>query len=122
MKYTKIFSNYRMNFQLGMFSFIMHRITGMMLLFFTLVLLVSMGIVLFGSLSFDKMLIIYQQPVLRFISSVFLMALIWHMLNGVRILIIDLFGAAYMQKLLSVLVNVLFLALAVLYYIYLFPS
>ncbi|MFO7841113.1 MAG: succinate dehydrogenase, cytochrome b556 subunit [Fidelibacterota bacterium] len=122
MKYTKIFSNYRMNFQLGMFSFIMHRITGMMLLFFTLVLLVSMGIVLFGSLSFDKMLIIYQQPVPRFISSVFLMALIWHMLNGVRILIIDLFGAAYMQKLLSVLVNVLFLALAVLYYIYLFPS
>ncbi|MDZ7797688.1 MAG: succinate dehydrogenase, cytochrome b556 subunit [Candidatus Marinimicrobia bacterium] len=110
-----------MNFQLGMFSFIMHRITGLMLLFFALLLLVSMGIVHFSSLSFDEMFNIYQLPALRIITSIFLMALVWHMLNGVRILIIDLFRAAYMQRLLSIIVNVLFLALAVLYYIYLFP-
>ncbi len=121
MKYTKIFSHYRMNFQPGMFSFIMHRVTGLMLVFVTLVFLVSLGMVHFGPLAFDKMMILYRLPAFRIIASVFLMALIWHVLNGIRLLVIDVFQAVRIQKPLSIAVNLLFAAAAVLYYIYLFP-
>jgi succinate dehydrogenase / fumarate reductase cytochrome b subunit len=122
MKHTKIFSRYRMNFQVGMFSYMMHRITGIMLLASGLVLLLSMGLIHFGAVNFDRLMVFYRLPAMRIVSSVFLMALWWHLLNGIRILIIDFLNAAGIQRLLGILVNTLFIAGAVLYYIYIFPQ
>lgn len=122
MKKNNVLNHYRMNLQLGMFAFIMHRITGVMLLLCGVFYLVSLSVIHFGTEAFDAMLLIYDLPVFHAIGSVFVIALFWHALNGLRILIIDTLNAVYMQRALTIIVIVLFAAGTLFYLMHIFPG
>ncbi|MCK4812832.1 MAG: succinate dehydrogenase, cytochrome b556 subunit [Candidatus Marinimicrobia bacterium] len=118
MKKANTLTHYRMNFQLGMFSYIMHRITGITLLILGVFYLIILTTIQFGPISFDKMMMILDLLIFRIIGTVFVVALLWHVLNGLKILIIDLFNIGRIQKLLTAIVIVMFLTGATFYLIH----
>lgn len=118
MKKTRIFEHYRMNFRLGMFAYVMHRITALMLVVFGVLYLLSLASVFFGPLAFDKMMIFYDLLAVRIIVSVFILALGWHAMSCIRIFVINLFGADRLQGVFTVLQMIFFVVGATLYFIY----
>lgn len=118
MKKTRIFEHYRMNFRLGMFAYVMHRVTALMLIVFGVLYLFSLASVFFGPLAFDKMMIFYDLLAVRIIVSVFILALAWHAMSCIRIFVISLFGADRLQGVFTVLHMIFFVVGATLYFIY----
>jgi succinate dehydrogenase / fumarate reductase, cytochrome b subunit len=118
MKKTGAIKHYRMNFRLGMFAYLMHRVTGIMLLVFSVLYILSLSAIFFGPLAFDKVMIFYELLAVRIIISVFILALGWHALSGVKIFLINLFKADRLQGLLTVLQMIFFAVGAALYFIY----
>ena len=122
MKRTGTFSHYRMNSRLGMFSFITHRISGTILLISGLIILLSLSVVMLGRVGAEEVLIALRQPVFGVLAHIVSIILFWHVLNGLKILIIDLFRAGYMHKVLTIITIITFILGIVFYFIYLFPK
>ena len=122
MKRVNTFSHYRMNFQLGMFSFMSHRITGVLLLISGLFILIGLSVVMLGRTTFEEMIILLRFPVFRVLAHIVSIALYWHILNGIKILIIDLFRAGRIHKILTLIMIVIFIVGIILYFIYAFPN
>jgi len=118
MKKTHALLHYKMNFRLGMISYILQRATGLILLIFGVLYLLAFSTILFGSAFFNTVMLFFDHLSFRIIGSFFVVALIWHVLNGIRLCIIDFFRAVHLQRLLAVLVIVLFIACTVFYYIF----
>ncbi|MDD3095974.1 MAG: hypothetical protein WC372_01315 [Candidatus Neomarinimicrobiota bacterium] len=118
MKEKYAIRHYRMHFRLGMFAFRMHRITGLMLLVFGILYLLSLSAIQFGPLAFDRMMIFYELPLVRGIVSVFILALGWYILSGIRLFVISLFYADRIQEVLTVIQMILFAVATALYFIY----
>jgi succinate dehydrogenase/fumarate reductase cytochrome b subunit len=96
----------------------MHRITGLMLLVFGVLYLLSLSAIQFGSLAFDRLMIFYDLPLVRVIVSIFILALWWYMLSGMRLFVISLFNADRIQQVLTVIQMILFAVGTALYFIY----
>jgi succinate dehydrogenase / fumarate reductase, cytochrome b subunit len=118
MKKTRTLKHYKMNLRPGMFIYILHRVSGLFLLLFGILYLLSFSMILFGPEIFNDLMLLFDHPAFRIAGSLFVVALIFHVLSGIRILIIDLFNAVYIQRLLAVLVMILFVICTVLYYIF----
>jgi succinate dehydrogenase / fumarate reductase cytochrome b subunit len=111
-----------MNMRLGMFSFISHRITGLILILGGLVILISLSVIMMGNDTFEEMLVLLQLPVFKVLAHILVIALFWHVLNGIKILIIDLFRAGRLHKVLTWIMILIFITGLTLYFIYLFPG
>lgn len=122
MKRVNTFSHYRMNLRLGMFSFLSHRITGIILLFAGFFILLGLSVVMLGKSSFEDMLVMMQSPLYRVLAHIVIIALYWHILNGIKILIIDLFRAGRIHKVLTLIMIVVFILGITFYFIYAFPN
>ncbi len=122
MKKTSTFSHYRMNLQLGMFSFVTHRITGIILLISGIILLVGLSVIILGRTTFEELLVFMKFPFFRILAHFISISLYWHVLNGLKILFIDLFKAGRLQKPLTLVTIGVFITGLVLYYIYIFPG
>ncbi len=118
MKKTTVIQHYRMNIRLGMFAFLMHRITGIILLLFGVLYLLSFSAIIFGPQNFDHLMNFYNFPFVRVFVSIFILALAWYALSGLRLFLISLFKADRIQQLLVVIQIILFVVGTVLYLIY----
>jgi len=80
----------------GMFAWILHRATGI-----GLAIYLPMHIYVTSSLQdpakFDKTMAFLNQPLFKLVEIALLGAVIFHSLNGIRILIIDWFGGTRQQ-------------------------
>ena len=122
MKRTNTFAHYRMNMRLGMFSFLSHRITGIILMFAGLIILLSLSVVMLGRSSFENMLVIIHFPVFTVLAHIVVIALYWHVLNGIKILIVDLFRAGNAHKILTWIMIVIFIVGLTFYFVHLLPG
>jgi len=122
MKRTNTFSHYRMNLRLGMFSFISHRITGFILLLAGLVILLSLSAVMLGRSTFEDMLVLIQFPIFTVLGHIVVFALFWHVLNGIKILIVDIFRAGRLHKVLTWIMITLFITGTLFYFVHLLPG
>lgn len=122
MKRTNTFAHYRMNMRLGMFSFISHRITGFILILGGLAILISLSVIMLGKDTFEDMMILTQFPVFKVLAHILVIALFWHVLNGIKILIIDLFRAGRMHKVLTWAMILIFITGITFYFVHLFPG
>lgn len=122
MKRTKTFSHYRLNLRLGMFSFLSHRITGLILIIAGLIIILSLSVIMLGRRTFEQMLVMIQLPVFRVFAHIIVIALYWHVLNGIKILIIDLFKASRAHKVLTIIIIVIFIVGIVAYFVNVYPQ
>ena len=95
----------------GQWMFISHRVTGFLVFMFLMLHVVDVSLVQDKHL-YDEVHAVYGNVVLRVFEVTLLFALVFHALNGLRIILIDFFPDAIRQDKLWIFV-VVFLTVAV---------
>ncbi len=85
--------------QSGMWSWLLHRITGLGVLLFLLVHIVDISLLGFGPKVYNDGISLFALGIVRFISLALIAAVLYHAFNGVRIILIDFWpkGARYQR-------------------------
>ncbi len=79
----------------GMLSWALHRIAGLGILAFLLLHIVDIFLIGYGPKSFNDLVFIYTNPIFRAGEVLLVAAVYYHAVNGVRIILIDFWQAAY---------------------------
>ncbi|MBN2571961.1 MAG: succinate dehydrogenase, cytochrome b556 subunit [Ignavibacteriales bacterium] len=103
----KTLQNLKLNFNWGTIAFIMHRISGLALVFYILAHIYSISMVTGGEQSFNDMMASYDTPFGHIIEYLLFLAVLWHLFNGLRITITDLLRFSHQGKRLFVWVFIL---------------
>lgn len=84
----------------GFFSFVLRRITGVALALYLFMHMWVIGSANQGAAAFDSRLALVQSPLFKFLEIALLAAVIYHAIDGIRLLIVHYFDvAAYRQSL-----------------------
>ncbi|HYW09445.1 MAG TPA: succinate dehydrogenase, cytochrome b556 subunit [Longimicrobium sp.] len=73
----------------GMWTWLLHRVTGLGILFFLLIHVFDTALVIYWPDIYDKSLDIYRHPVFRLGELAIFFSVLYHALNGLRIIIQD---------------------------------
>jgi succinate dehydrogenase / fumarate reductase, cytochrome b subunit len=94
--------------QSGMWSWLLHRITGLGILLFLFIHIVDVSLLGFGPQVYNEGILLFDSVIVRLLSLALIGAVLLHAFNGVRIMIIDFWrkGVKY-QVLMFVIVLVL---------------
>jgi succinate dehydrogenase / fumarate reductase, cytochrome b subunit len=103
--------------QSGMWSWLLHRITGLGVLLFLLIHIVDISLLNFGPKVYNEGIALFGLTIVRILSLALIGGLLYHGFNGVRIILIDFWprGARYqglMFATVMVLTIVCFLPMA----------
>jgi succinate dehydrogenase / fumarate reductase cytochrome b subunit len=87
--------------QSGMWSWLLHRITGLGLLVFLFIHIVDISVISFGPTIYNESVHLFDQVIVRFLSLSLVAAVLYHASNGLRIMAIDFWskGARYQKAL-----------------------
>ena len=87
--------------QEGMIAWILHRVTGAGVVIFLFLHIFDITFIGWGPKFFDNLLFIYRAPPFRVMEVFLLAAVLYHALNGVRIILVDFWpaGTKYQKKL-----------------------
>jgi succinate dehydrogenase / fumarate reductase cytochrome b subunit len=90
--------------QSGMWSWLLHRITGLGVLLFLLVHIVGISLLGFGPKVYNEGISLFAIGIVRFISLALIAAVLYHAFNGVRIILIDFWpkGVRYQRLMFAV--------------------
>lgn len=80
--------------QSGMWSWLLHRITGLGILLFLLVHIVDISLLGFGPAVYNEGIALFALPAVRVISLALIAAVFYHAYNGIRIILIDFWPKA----------------------------
>lgn len=89
---------WRLNFNWGMLAFIFHRITGLALVLYIFGHLWSISHSLGGKNFFNEMMGLYNTHIGHLVEWFLLLAVLWHLFNGLRITITDFLRFTHQQK------------------------
>ncbi len=94
--------------QSGMWSWLLHRITGLAILLFLFIHIVDVSLLGFGPAVYNEGILLFDSIIVRFLSLALIGAVLFHAFNGVRIMVIDFWrkGVRY-QLLMFVIVLVI---------------
>jgi succinate dehydrogenase / fumarate reductase cytochrome b subunit len=81
--------------QAGQWSWLFHRVTGVGVLLFLLIHIVDITLIGFGRTVYNEGIYIFSLPIVRVASLALIASVLYHALNGVRIMIIDFWPAGY---------------------------
>ena len=98
----------------GMWSWVLHRITGLAIFFFLLVHILDSAVLGISPQAYNAVIGTYKNPIMGLGETVLVMAIAFHALNGLRIILIDFWskGAKY-QKAMFWIVIVLWIVLMI---------
>ena len=95
----------------GQWSWVAHRVTGVAVLAFLMVHVVDTALVAWGPDAYNKVVSVYHHPLVQIMELGLVGAVIYHALNGLRIMVIDFWpDAAVYQARLFWAMAILFLA------------
>ena len=94
----------------GQWAFVLHRITGFLVFFFLLLHIVDVSLITRPKL-YDEVHEVYGNVLLRLFEVGLLAALLFHSLNGLRIVLVDFFPEALKSE-RSVFAGVMFITTA----------
>jgi succinate dehydrogenase / fumarate reductase cytochrome b subunit len=104
------------NYQAGTWAFALHRVSGLLLAVYLFVHLwvISFATVAWGGVSFDRLMGFFDAPLVKVLELGLVILVVFHGLNGVRILLFDAGVGVRQQKQLFwiVLATTLFLGIA----------
>jgi succinate dehydrogenase / fumarate reductase cytochrome b subunit len=94
--------------QSGMWSWLLHRVTGLGILLFLFIHIVDVSLLGFGPRVYNEGIALFDSVIVRFLSLALIGAVLLHAFNGIRIMVIDFWskGVRY-QVLMFVAVLVL---------------
>jgi succinate dehydrogenase / fumarate reductase cytochrome b subunit len=78
----------------GMIAWALHRIAGVGIILFLALHIFDIFLMHFGQEAFDSLLVLYRHPLFRTTELLLLFGLLYHALNGLRIIILDLFPSS----------------------------
>lgn len=81
-----------------MWSWILHRATGIGVLLFLLIHILDTSLIKLGPEVYNRMVRIYRHPLFRFMEVGLFASVLYHALNGIRIIIIDFVPAAAVHQ------------------------
>jgi succinate dehydrogenase / fumarate reductase cytochrome b subunit len=86
-----------------MWSWLLHRITGLAILLFLLIHIADISLLGFGPDVYNEGIALFATPAVRIISLALIAAVFYHSFNGVRIMLIDFWpkGARYQGQMFA---------------------
>lgn len=93
---------------LGMWSWVAHRITGVLTFFFLFTHVLDTALVRVSPNAYDSVIETYKNPVVNLFEVGLVGAVLYHALNGIRVMLIDFWekGAKYQRLMLWIVVAV----------------
>jgi succinate dehydrogenase / fumarate reductase cytochrome b subunit len=90
----------------GMWSWVLHRITGVLTFFFLFAHVLDTALVRVSPESYDKVIDTYKNPFVNLMEIGLVGAVLYHALNGLRIIAVDFWhkGTRYQRQLLWAIV------------------
>ena len=100
--------------KVGMWSWVMHRITGVAIFFFLLVHVLDTALVRVSPEAYNVVIATYQTPLIGVAELGLVAAILYHGFNGIRIALIDFWskGAKYQNVMFWVVVGAAFILFA----------
>ena len=100
--------------KVGMWSWVLHRITGVAIFFFLLVHVLDTSLVRLSPEAYNAVVSTYKTPVVGLGELGLVAAILYHALNGVRVILIDFWrkGVKYQNVMFWVVVVVALIAFA----------
>jgi succinate dehydrogenase cytochrome b subunit len=78
----------------GQWSWLAHRVTGVAIILFLFAHVVDTALVGWGPEAYNRVVAVYHNPFIRLLELGLVAAVVYHALNGVRIMIIDFWPKA----------------------------
>ena len=78
----------------GQWSWLAHRVTGVAIILFLFAHVVDTALVGWGPEAYNRVVRVYHNPIIRLLELGLVAAVIYHALNGIRIMIIDFWPKA----------------------------
>ena len=94
--------------KVGMWSWVLHRITGVAIFFFLLVHVLDTALVRVSPEAYNVVIATYKTPIIGLAELGLVAAILYHALNGLRITLIDFWskGAKYQNLMFWVVVGI----------------
>jgi succinate dehydrogenase / fumarate reductase cytochrome b subunit len=94
----------------GMWSWVLHRITGVAIFFFLFVHVLDTSLVRVSPQAYNEVVETYKTPIVGFMELGLVAAVLYHALNGIRVILIDFWsqGPRYQRQMLWVIAIVWF--------------
>ena len=85
----------------GMWSWVLHRITGIGIFFFLLVHILDTALIRVAPEAYDAVISTYKNPIMGVGEIVLVAAIAYHAFNGLRVIVVDFskWGAKYQRQL-----------------------
>jgi len=88
----------------GMWSWVLHRITGVAIFFFLLVHILDTALVRVSPEAYNAVISQYQTPLMGLGEVALVAAIVFHAFNGLRIILIDFWNAKYLKVMFYVVI------------------
>jgi succinate dehydrogenase / fumarate reductase, cytochrome b subunit len=90
--------------QSGMWSWLLHRITGLGTLLFLFVHIVDISLLGFGPRVYNDGILLFDSIIVRLLSLALIGAILFHATNGIRIMLIDFWskGVRYQRAMFAI--------------------
>ncbi len=101
--------------KVGMWSWVLHRITGVAIFFFLLVHVLDTSLVRLSPEAYDVVISTYKTPIIGLAELGLVAAILFHAFNGIRIILIDFWskGSKYQNAMFWVVVAIAFVIFAI---------
>ena len=97
----------------GMWSWVLHRITGATIFFFLLVHVLDTALVRVNPDTYDRVIETYKNPLVGLMELALVAMVLYHALNGLRVMLVDFWskGAQYQRVMLWVILAIWFVVM-----------
>ena len=92
----------------GMWSWVLHRITGVAIFFFLLVHVLDTSLIRLSPEAYNAVIGTYKTPLIGLAELGLVAAILFHALNGIRVILIDFWrkGAKYQNQMFWVVIGI----------------
>jgi succinate dehydrogenase / fumarate reductase, cytochrome b subunit len=92
----------------GMWSWVAHRVTGVLIFFFLFVHVLDTALVRVSPEAYDETVAVYKTPLLALMEYGLVAAVLFHALNGLRVVAVDFWskGATYQKQMLYTVMGI----------------
>lgn len=98
----------------GVWAWVLHRISGAAIFFFLFVCVLDTVLLRVSPQAYDQVVEIYKTPIVGLLEAGLVAAVLYHALNGIRVMVIDFWSQGLrFQRLMSWTVAVVWLAVMV---------